>query len=231
MVSQYRKTAKDPSGSRASILDAATEAFMDHGFAGARVDQIAHRAKANKAMIYYHFGSKLGLYRAVLLHLFDDVLAEVERLKKSDAEPREKLRVLYSEIAGHFARRPALPHIMLREILAGGKSMDADVARTLIVIVSFVSETIQEGVRRGQFQKVHPLLLHISVLAPLLVHSAGSAFRERVLAREVPGGAVPASDDMLKHLLEGLDRSLAPDERGETLRSDSTKTSHTRKTS
>jgi TetR/AcrR family transcriptional regulator len=231
MVSQHRPTPPDPIASHTAILTAATEAFQDHGFAGARVDQIALRAKANKAMIYYHFGSKLGLYRAVLLHLFGDVLAEVERLRQSDAEPREKLHALYTEVAQHFARKPALPHIMLREILAGGKSMDSDVARTLVVIVSFVSETIQEGVRRGQFHKVHPLLLHMSVLAPLLVHSAGSAFRERVLAREVPGGAVPTSDDMLRHLLELLDRSLVPDEHVEAHRSDGIKKSHTRKTS
>jgi len=173
------------------------------------VEDIAARAKANKAMIYYHFGSKLGLYRAVLIGLFGDVLEEVARLRTSGATPREKLHALYTRIAHHFSEKRALPPIMLREILAGGTSMDAKASHTLFTIVTFVSETVQEGVKRGEFRRVHPLLLHMSVLAPLLVHFAGSEFRERVLSREMPGVHIPGNDDMLRHLLEALDRSIA----------------------
>ncbi|HJS56985.1 MAG TPA: helix-turn-helix domain-containing protein, partial [Vicinamibacteria bacterium] len=53
-----------------SLLEAATQVFMETGFAGARVDQIARQAQVNKAMIYYHFRSKRGLYQAVLGRLF-----------------------------------------------------------------------------------------------------------------------------------------------------------------
>lgn len=174
------------------------------------MDEIARRAKANKAMIYYHFGSKQDLYRAVLLRLFEDVLAEIARLKASDAPPGEKLRALYTRVAAHFEAKRALPHIMLREILAGGRSIDAEASRTLFVIVSFVAETVREGVRRGEFREVDPLLLHLSVLAPLMVHHVGDSFRERILPREMPGVAAPGHNEMLRHLLVGLDRSLAP---------------------
>ena len=209
MVSQKKNRTPDESGSRTAILDAATEAFMESGFSGARVEDIATRARANKAMIYYHFSSKLGLYRAVLMRLFGDVLEEVERLKDSGASSREKLHALYTRIAHHFGEKPALPPIMLREILAGGKSMDAKASHTLFTIVTFVSETVQEGVKRGEFRKVHPLLLHMSILSPLLVHFAGAAFRERVLTREMPGVHIPSNEDMLGHLLIALDRSIA----------------------
>ncbi len=211
MVSQFEESPEGSGTSRESILSSATEVFMEVGFSGARVEEIARRAKANKAMIYYHFGSKQGLYRAVLLRLFGSVVEEIERLKASEAPPREKLRSLYVRIAARFAERQALPHIMLREILAGGKSMDEEVARTLFVIIGFVTETLQEGVRAGEFRPVHPFLLHLSILGPLLVHSAGSSFRERIVPKAAPGMRVPTSEDMLAHLLEGLDRSLAPE--------------------
>jgi TetR/AcrR family transcriptional regulator len=51
--------------SRAALLDAALTEFADHGFAGARVAAIAQRAGVNKQLISYHFGGKLGLYRAI----------------------------------------------------------------------------------------------------------------------------------------------------------------------
>lgn len=48
------------------ILDAAIEEFVEHGLAGARVDRIARRAGANKALLYRHFGSKDGLFDAAI---------------------------------------------------------------------------------------------------------------------------------------------------------------------
>ncbi len=67
----------DAEGTRARILRAATAEFAEHGIAGARVDRIAHSAQANKALIYHHFGSKEGLFSAVvgreLQQLYDAV--------------------------------------------------------------------------------------------------------------------------------------------------------------
>ena len=183
---------------------------MKVGFSGARVDGIARRAQANKAMIYYHFNSKQGLYRAVLLRLFDNVIEEIERLRASGARPEEKLRALYTRVAERFAEKPALPQIMLREILAGGEAMDAEASRTLFGILSFVKETLDEGSRTGAFRRIDPVLFHITMLAPLLLHSAGTTFRERLLHREAPSLAPASSGDMLHHLLGVLDRTLAP---------------------
>ena len=210
MVSQQAVASESALSSREAILDSATKVFMESGFSGARVDEIARRAGANKAMIYYHFGSKQDLYRAVLLGLFGDVMAEIARLRSTEAPPGEKLRALYTRVAAHFEAKPALPHIMLREILAGGKSIDAEASRTLFAILSFVAETVGEGVRTGEFREVNPLLLHLSVLAPLMVYHAGDSFRERVLPRERPGIASPPNEEMLRHLLTSLERALAP---------------------
>ena len=51
---------------RAAILEAAEGIFAEVGLAGARIDAIAGAAGINKAMLYYYFKSKEGLYRAVL---------------------------------------------------------------------------------------------------------------------------------------------------------------------
>lgn len=57
---------RDPSETQRRILAAALHEFSAKGIAGARVDEIAARAKVNKRMLYYYFGSKEGLFRAVL---------------------------------------------------------------------------------------------------------------------------------------------------------------------
>lgn len=176
------------------------------------MEEIARRAKANKAMIYYHFGSKQGLYKAVLMRLFGDVLDEIARLKATDDPPEMKLRALYRRVGHHFEARPALPHVILREILAGGKGMDAEASRTLGVILGFVTENLKEGERTGVFHTVHPLLFHLTMLAPLMLHFAGTSFREKLLPREAPGLPLPGNEDMIRHLLAVLDRTLLTSE-------------------
>ncbi len=57
---------RDAATTRASILRAAGAEFANLGPAGARIDAIAAAASVNKRMLYHYFGSKDGLYRAVV---------------------------------------------------------------------------------------------------------------------------------------------------------------------
>ena len=56
----------DPERTRADIIHVATREFAEKGLAGARIDLIAQAMRTSKRMIYYYFGSKEGLYIAVL---------------------------------------------------------------------------------------------------------------------------------------------------------------------
>jgi AcrR family transcriptional regulator len=60
---------RDAAATKQRLLKAATEEFVDHGVAGARVDRIAASAQANKRLIYDYFGDKDGLFAAVLDNL------------------------------------------------------------------------------------------------------------------------------------------------------------------
>jgi TetR/AcrR family transcriptional regulator len=63
---------RNPEATRRRILAAALAEFASKGISGARVDRIAVRAKTNKRMLYHYFGSKDGLYRAVLNQRLSD---------------------------------------------------------------------------------------------------------------------------------------------------------------
>ena len=57
---------RDLNRTRERIMAAAQKEFAARGFAGARTEAIARRARVNERMIFYCFDSKEGLYRAVL---------------------------------------------------------------------------------------------------------------------------------------------------------------------
>jgi AcrR family transcriptional regulator len=58
-VGRRKSAARD---SRAAIFRAAAVEFSERGYDAAGTDRIAARARVNKAMLYYHFGSKRDLY-------------------------------------------------------------------------------------------------------------------------------------------------------------------------
>src|SRR4051812_14139891 len=67
-----RDGTEDANVSRGRILDVAMREFADKGFSGARVDEIARRAKVNKQLLYYYFGDKRGLYEAAVYHVAEE---------------------------------------------------------------------------------------------------------------------------------------------------------------
>jgi TetR/AcrR family transcriptional regulator len=187
-------------------LASATEVFVKKGFSGARVDEIARRAKANKAMIYYHFGSKEGLYKAVLLKYIGGLHEEIGRVPPN-ADPLARLLAFYAALGRTFQSRPALPFMMFREILAGGVHMDAEVARALKGVLDFVRATVEEGIAAGRLRAVNPLFVHLSMMAPMMLFCVSHPFRERLLPVVPEKGAV-TSDAFFEHMYDVLARTL-----------------------
>lgn len=66
LPSRRAAATRDPQRAQERILAAAMAEFSAHGFAGARVDRIARRARINKRMLYHYFGDKEDLFRAIL---------------------------------------------------------------------------------------------------------------------------------------------------------------------
>jgi len=65
------KTTSRGTARAAEIVAAARLVFIERGYAGASTDAIVARCGGSKETIYAHFGSKLGLFRAVLLEQLD----------------------------------------------------------------------------------------------------------------------------------------------------------------
>jgi AcrR family transcriptional regulator len=79
---------RNPQQTQQRILEAALQEFAAKGFAGARVDVIARRARINKRMLYHYFGDKEGLFREVLRRKISERAAW---LAGAPEEPTERL--------------------------------------------------------------------------------------------------------------------------------------------
>src|SRR5215472_12726363 len=83
-----RDSEKD---TRARILQAALQEFAEEGYAGARTDRIAKRARVNIALVFYYFKSKDQLYGAVLEQIFTDWRHAVDPALESKGTARYRI--------------------------------------------------------------------------------------------------------------------------------------------
>jgi TetR/AcrR family transcriptional regulator len=209
--------ARNPGATRDALLAAGTALFAEHGFDGVSVDAIARRAGVNKAMINYHFGGKRRLYLAIFASTFAEIVERVDRLRGTSRPPAELLRefvAIFADMAVH--RRPNFPAMLLREVLAGGRRVEAEILPRILAIFTAVREIVERGVREGSFRPVDPVLTHLALMGSLTFFFATGPFRNRVIAEGRLPLSPPAAEAYVRHVEELMVRGLAADRAGAT---------------
>ncbi|MFC1821525.1 TetR/AcrR family transcriptional regulator [Thermodesulfobacteriota bacterium] len=151
-----------------SILEAAKLVFAEVGFSGARIDEIAKRAKVNKAMIYYRIGDKEALYGKVLHEVFADTAKRIATNIKSAQEPEAKLETYIHNLFQTIQKNPYLPQIMVREIASGGRYFPEVVLEDFATILGILMNILREGAEKGVFIKTNPLMVHVMFIGPVM---------------------------------------------------------------
>ena len=190
-------------------MAAGTELFARHGFEGTRVEQIARKARVNKAMINYHFGGKAGLYRAILLSLFTETVERIRELKDSPEPADVLLRTFVRNFTELVARQPSVPMMLVREAISGGRHLDREVLPCFTAIFSGVREIIEKGIRDRAFREVDPLLTHLSLIGSIVFFFATAPLRSRLISESYVQARNPDPEAFVRHVQEMMTRALA----------------------
>lgn len=143
----------DAAHTRQDILRAARHEFSEHGLSGARVDAIAARMRTTKRMLYYYFGSKEGLYLAVLEQVYGDIRSVEQELDLASLSPVEAIRRMieftfdYEEAHPEFIRLVSIENIHHGRHLAQSSTLQK---QNLIVI-----DTLTGILERGRLPLGH----------------------------------------------------------------------------
>jgi len=170
---QAAKTAamrkpRDPAKSRAEILAAAISEFALRGFEGARVDAIARRTRTTRAMIYYYFGSKEGLYVAVLTDAYRGIREAEKSLDLAHTAPVDAMRRLVAFTIDYYQDHPGFVALVVAENQAGGRHIRKvnRVHRLNLSIIDVIDDVLLRGVRQGDFRAgVDAVDLHMTIAA------------------------------------------------------------------
>jgi TetR/AcrR family transcriptional regulator len=177
---------RDADATRRTLLDAAAAVFAEHGFAGARVDEIADRAGVNKRMIYAYYGDKEGLYRDVLSSRL--ALPEAAKDVAAAADPRRALEEVVRWYFQLLSRDRAFARLLAWAMLSDGpRGRDIlldSAAPTLELVAALGRRAVATGALGAGFD---PEMFRTTVIALCLgyslQHPAFEAARARSGAR------------------------------------------------
>jgi TetR/AcrR family transcriptional regulator len=153
---------------RKAILRAAIREFSTHGLAGARTDAIAESAKVNKALLYYYFKSKHGLYAAAIKEV-SGVVAE-RALAALDPKLGAGERLLRTALS-HFDRiltqrdfQSLMQQEMVRMRRGESEALPSMVENVFKPVLSKLKQAVDDGIECGELCPVDWLQVVYSAL-------------------------------------------------------------------
>ena len=137
-----------------AILRAATKIFAKSGFAGGRIDEISKAAKSYDRMIYYYFGSKEGLFIAVLEDMYRR-FNDAESARALDEEdPVASLKAVIAFMWSFYQRNPEFITLLNDENLHRGKHISKSLrAREYSSpAIEILGRVLENGARKKVFR-------------------------------------------------------------------------------
>ncbi|MCJ2189111.1 TetR/AcrR family transcriptional regulator [Novosphingobium beihaiensis] len=148
------------------IIDIATAEFVEKGLAGARIDEIA--GKATKRKIYYYFGGKDELYRAVLERAYLRMRASENTVDLSEGTASEALRRLIEHDVRYHSQHPELVRLVMNENIHRGEHLRQieTIREKNQPVIDVLRKVIDRGGAEGEFRAgIDPVELHMNISA------------------------------------------------------------------
>jgi AcrR family transcriptional regulator len=194
LVHSAPKTTRtnDPARTMAGILEVATAEFAAKGLSGARIDAIADATQTSKRMIYYYFGSKEGLYVAVLEESYRRMRQIESELHLEDLEPEAALRRLVEFTFDHHADNEDYIRLVMNENIERGAylAQSKSIQELNVPAIEAIRKLYDRGVASGVFRPgLEPLDIHASISALTFFnvsnqHTFGLIFKDGTPAQQ-----------------------------------------------
>lgn len=196
----------DPERTMADILEVATREFAEKGLAGARIDAIAEAMRTSKRMIYYYFGSKEGLYLAVLEESYRRMRAMEAEAHLDDLPPEDALRRLVGHTLDYqwshpeFARLVQSENIHRAQYLAQSKT----IRKLNVPAIEGLKRVLERGQKAGVFRaRIDPVDLHMSISALAVFQVANRHTFSLIFQRDLesPQAMVARRDNIIEMIV------------------------------
>ena len=185
----------DAEKTRQNILTVARHEFAENGLSGARVDTIAARISTTKRMIYYYFGSKEGLYLAVLEQVYGGIRGLEQTLNLDRLSPVQALRQMIDFTFDYHEENPDFVRLVSVENIHHGEHLKrSETLRNLnSTVIASLATILERGRAAGLFHAdIDPVDLHMLISAPCYYRVSNRATFGTLFSRDMNDAKVRA---------------------------------------
>jgi len=157
--------ARPASDIKPRVIQAARERFLTLGVDGASLRHIAKDADTSIGMVYYYFKTKDELFLAVVLDVYEGLLADIERLLGGTGPEEQRFLALYQRLAQLSEEEFQVLRLVLREALVSSSRLTELGQLFLRGHVPIVLQCIAQGVAQQRLRgDLPPVMLLASSL-------------------------------------------------------------------
>ena len=158
---------RDAAVSKQLIITNAIKLFSKKGYAGASMDELSKMCNLNKAMVFYYFKNKKGLYEAVMQEILEEIYHTVIEENKLHDNPIAELEGFIKTYASFACSHPYLPALLLKELSDSGAVIPEVLFASMRKLFALFSDILKRGEDAGYFKDVVPMILYFMVLGTL----------------------------------------------------------------
>jgi AcrR family transcriptional regulator len=154
--------------SKDKIISVALREFSSKGLSGARVDRIAQLAKTSKNMIYYHFGSKEGLYQEVMRLAYASIRRNESQIDIEALGAKDALQALVELSFDYHCKNEVFVRLVMSENMNRAKHLHltAELEAENKLVISLLDKILAKGKANGVFRsEIEAVRLHLTISA------------------------------------------------------------------
>jgi len=136
---------RDAVASKEAIIRHATALFSEKGYTSASMDELAQRCGLNKAMVFYYFKNKKGLYEAVMQSILEEIYYVITEQNTAHKSPEAALRGFIYTYAQYAQTHPYLPALLLKELSDSGAVVPELLFASMRKLFSLFSDIQPDG--------------------------------------------------------------------------------------
>ncbi|MCS6984062.1 MAG: TetR/AcrR family transcriptional regulator [Leptospiraceae bacterium] len=201
---------------RTRLLRSAFHEFARYGYSGARMEAIARKARTNKAMLHYYFGSKSELYQTVLEHAFAfrDLDEFAEEFLKWKLTIPQQLYVVLEVLTGLHLERDIPEEKDFYRLMAWENAEDHSKLRYftekfIAPRLALLEEIIRKGNEQGIFAVKHTWLFVYGLISRVLFYAMQrELYRGTYLYNKIYGSV--SQETFLEYFTESVFREVSP---------------------
>jgi AcrR family transcriptional regulator len=203
------------------LLAAALALFVEKGYAGTRLEDVAARAGVSKGTLYLYFANKEELFKAVVRENIVRSIAQAQQLVRTYEGTSEAL--LAHLMREWWRRIGATPASAIPKLVVSESGNFPELARFYLDEVvdpahRLLAQVIERGARRGEFRKVEAATFVRVMTAPLMMlllwrHSFGPCATQPIDPQRFVALHIDNTLRALRPAAARIGRSAAPSRR------------------